>query len=82
MVAQLEHPKKEVRKALKQARAAGWSVVKAKGRSSHTWGTVVCPVGVCQLRVSGTPRVPEDSARVIRSIVAKCRCIEREEDRT
>ena len=82
MVTPLEHPKKEVRKALKQARASGWSVIKAKGRASHTWGTLVCPVGTCRMRLYGTPRVPEDLARVIRSIVAKCRCTERREDRT
>ena len=31
MMPPLEHPKKEVRKALKQARAARWSVVRSRG---------------------------------------------------
>lgn len=73
------HPKKEVRKALKQARAAGWSIVKAKGRSSHAWGVAVCPGGACRVRLSSTPRVPEDLARRIRCNVAYCRCIPRGE---
>lgn len=75
MAALPECPKKEVRKALKQARAAGWSVVRSKGRSGHTWGVVVCPSGACRLRLPGTPRVPEDVASRIRHKMANCRCI-------
>ena len=69
-----EHPKKEVRKALRRARAAGWSVVKSKDRSSHAWGTAVCPGGTCRVWLSGTPRTPEDLADTIRRNVANCSC--------
>ena len=82
MVPPLEHPKKEVRKALKQARAAGWSVVRSRGRSSHAWGVVMCPSGACRLRLYGTPRVPEDLARWIRRKVLNCRCIPSGEEAT
>ena len=70
-----KHPKKEVHKALKQARAAGWSVVRSRGRSSHAWGLAACPSGTCRVRLSGTPRTPEDLADTIRRNVANCRCI-------
>lgn len=73
-MAPLDHPKEEVRKALKQARAAGWSVAKAKGRTGHTWGFVVCPGGSCRVAVWGSPRTQENLARYIRSKVATCRC--------
>lgn len=37
------HPSKEVRKAIRQLRKAGRTIVLAKGRSSHRWGTALCP---------------------------------------
>ena len=74
MVPPLEHPKKEVRKVLKQARAAGWSVVRSKGRSGHSWGAVVCPSGTCRVRLPGTPRVPQDLADKVKRSIAKCTC--------
>ena len=37
------HPSKEVEAALKALEAVGWTVKKAKGRSAHAWGYVLCP---------------------------------------
>ena len=37
------HPKKEVRKALRKLRAAGWTIDVASGGHSHRWGTAICP---------------------------------------
>ena len=37
------HPKKEVRKAIKEPRAAGWTIEVAVGGHAHRWGTATCP---------------------------------------
>lgn len=37
------HPKKEVRKAIKELRAAGWRIEVATGGHAHRWGTATCP---------------------------------------
>ena len=37
------HPKKEIRQALKELTAAGWTIEIAVGGHSHRWGTATCP---------------------------------------
>ena len=69
------HPKKEVRKALKELRAAGWTIEVARGGHSHRWGTAVCPhwhidhsgrMHHCVQSIDGTPRNPGNHAKRIR----------------
>lgn len=69
----MKHPSKEIRKALKEAEAAGWTVKKASARS-HAWGRIYCPYGhsQCQMSIWSTPRVPEHHARLIRAYIRKC----------
>ena len=72
------HPSKEVRKAIRQLRNAGWTIELAKGRSSHRWGTAICPSRnpACSVAVWSSPRVPEDQASRLLKGGAKCECRE------
>ena len=74
------HPKKEVRKALKELRAAGWTVETVTGRG-HRWGTATCPrqhpdgsggLSRCVLGIDCTPRNPGDHANRLRRALRKC----------
>lgn len=69
------HPKKEVRKALKELRAAGWTIEVAVGGHAHGWGTATCPhlhpggpggVYSCVLGIRSTPRNEGDHANRLR----------------
>lgn len=75
------HPKKEVRKALKELRAAGWTIEVAVGGHSHRWGTVTCPyqhpdgsgdATRCVRVVYGTPRNQSDQANRLRRTLRQC----------
>ncbi len=75
------HPKKEVRKALKQLRAAGWTIEVAAGGSAHGWGTAMCPyqhrgdaagMSRCVQRILSTPRSEGDHANRLRRALRKC----------
>jgi hypothetical protein len=62
------HPDKDIRKAVAQAEAAGWTVDPGK---NHTWGVLKCGQG-CKLAIWCTPRNPTTIAKRIREHVAKC----------
>lgn len=75
------HPRKEVRKALKELRAAGWTIKTAVGGHAHRWGTVTCPhqhpdgsgEATCCVRVIyGTPHNQYDEANRLRRALRKC----------
>ena len=75
------HPKKEVRKALKELRAAGWTIEVARGGRAHRWGTATCPyqhpdgsggLSRCALVVYGTPRNEDNHARELRRGLRRC----------
>jgi hypothetical protein len=61
------HPNKDVRKAIKEAEKAGWTVKKGK---NHRWGTLLCGQG-CKLAVASTPRDPGAIAKRIGERVAR-----------
>jgi hypothetical protein len=67
-----KHPIKEIEAALVELESMGWSVEKAKGRSAHSWGYVLCPANAtdscrsgifCRMSVWSTPRAPRNHAR-------------------
>ena len=75
------HPKKEVRKALKELRAAGWTIKTADGGHAHRWGTATCPhqhadhsdeATCCIQVIYGTPRNQYDEANRLRRALRKC----------
>ena len=72
------HPKKEVRRALKELRAAGWTIKIAAGRNAHGWGTATCPhqhpdgQGRCVRGIRSTPRNEGDHANRLRRALRKC----------
>lgn len=59
---------KEIAKALREAKEAGFTVIERK--SGHVWGKVVAPNGQ-ELKVWSTPRNPETMAKRIREFVRK-----------
>jgi hypothetical protein len=68
------HPKKEIRKALKEAEEEGWIVELAGGRSK-CWGQLRCGSEAedqCRMTINSTPKVPENEAKKIRRGVARC----------
>ena len=75
------HPKKEVRKALKELRAAGWTIKTAVGGHAHRWGTATCPhqhpdgsgkAACCVKIIYGTPHNQDDQANRLRRALRKC----------
>ena len=75
------HPKKEVRKALKELRAAGWTIEAAVGGHAHRWGTATCPhqhpdgsggVIRCVQGIRSTPRNEGNHARELRRALRWC----------
>ena len=75
------HPKKEVRKAIKELRAAGWTIEVAVGGHTHRWGTATCPhqhpdgsggVTRCSRGIHGTPRNQYDQADRLRRALREC----------
>ena len=75
------HPKKEVRKALKELRAAGWTIEVAAGGNAHRWGTATCPhqhpdtsgrTSSCVHAVRSTPRNEGDHANQLRRVLRNC----------
>ena len=75
------HPKKEVRKAIKELRSAGWAIEVAVGGHAHRWGTATCPhqhlggsdEATCCVRVIyGTPHNQYDEANRLRRALRKC----------
>ena len=76
------HPKKEVRKVLKELRAAGWTIEIASGAHSHRWGTATCPhdhpdgtgrTRRCVHGIRSTPRSQDDHAKRLRDALRTCR---------
>ena len=75
------HPKKEVRKALKELRAASWTIEIAAGGNAHRWGTAICPhehpdgpgrMSSCVQGIRSTPRNDGDHANRLRQALRKC----------
>jgi hypothetical protein len=68
------HSKKEVRRALDDAYAAGL-VIKETDGHGHSWGCIDCPQPDCGMRmyVWSTPREEDVHARQIRRFVARHR---------
>ena len=75
------HPKKEVRKAIKELRAAGWTIEVAVGGHAHRWGTATCPhqhpdglggATRCVRVIYGTPRNQYDEANRLRRSLRMC----------
>lgn len=62
------HPNKDIRKAITEARDAGWTVDAGK---NHTWGTLKCGYG-CKVAVWSTPRNQTTFAKRIREALQKC----------
>ena len=60
---------KEVRKAVDEARRAGFTVRELSG---HTWGHIECSCGA-HVKVFSTGRNPENGARLIRKFVEQHR---------
>lgn len=69
-----QHPKKEIRQALKEAREAGWQVDPARGGRSKAWGHLHCGAveAECSMTINSTPRNPANEAKKIRKKMAKC----------
>ena len=75
------HPKKEVRKAIRELRAAGWTIRVAAGGHSHHWGTATCPhqhpdgsgrLSCCARVIYGTPRNEGNHAAELRRALRWC----------
>ena len=75
------HPKKEIRKALKELTAAGWTIEIAVGGHSHRWGTATCPhqhpdssgrTFRCVQGIRSTPRNEGDHAKELRRALRRC----------
>ena len=75
------HPKKEVRKAIKELRAAGWTIEVAAGGGAHRWGTAICPhlhpggpggLSRCVRFISSTPRNEGNHAKELRHALKSC----------
>ena len=75
------HPKKEIRKALQELTAAGWTIEIAVGGHSHRWGTATCPhqhpdgsgrAFRCSLFIYGTPRSEGNQAKELRQALRRC----------
>ncbi|NNJ26053.1 hypothetical protein [Alienimonas chondri] len=70
----MTHSNKHIREAIEYAVSRGWRLEKG-GKSSHTWGKLLCPCNVrggCIRRVYSTPRSPESHAGQIRKEVDAC----------
>ena len=75
------HPKKEVRKAIKELKAAGWTIDVAVGGHAHRWGTATCPdrhpdgsggLSRCVKRIHSTPRNEGNHAAELRRALRWC----------
>lgn len=75
------HPRKEVRKARKELRAAGWTIKTAVGGHAHRWGTATCPyrhtdgsgnATCCVKIIYGTPHNQYDEANRLRRALRNC----------
>ena len=73
-MAQSQHPDKEVRRAIEALVAAGWRIVRPKGRTGHAWGIARCPRGhrECSKSISATPANSGNEARRLLSLIEKC----------
>jgi len=72
------HPKKEIEAAVAYAESQGWRYIKGK---NHCWGRLLCPhedQSGCRISVYGTPKCPEDHARIIVAAIKKCKCMSTE----
>lgn len=62
------HSDKDIRKALKLARSAGWTSEEGRG---HRFATLRCGEG-CGVVVWSTPRNPTTHAKRIREAIQRC----------
>ena len=66
------HPNKEIEAVVDEAERLGWRVIKSAG---HAWGKLFCPFAGregCILVVWSTPKNPENFAKKLMRLVAKC----------
>lgn len=77
----IRHPSKEIECALQELEALGWTVEKAKERSAHSWGYVLCPANAtdlcrsgvfCRMSVWSTPANPRNHARELLRKASGC----------
>lgn len=76
-----KHPKKEIRAAVNYALSQKWRL-KMAGKSSHSWGTLYCPIKDrigCKIFVYRTPRSSDNHANQIIKSVDKCEHIKKDE---
>jgi hypothetical protein len=68
------HSQKEIREVLREAKKAGWVVVKAAGGQSKPWGYIRCGAEVeeCRIGIRSTARSPSGDAKRIRKAMSKC----------
>lgn len=75
-----KHSNKDIETTLRELEALGWIVEKAKGKSSHSWGFILCPWNAedcrdrqfCRMSVWSTPRNPAQHAAALLSKAAHC----------
>ena len=63
-----KHPKKEIRKALREADAEGWEIERKRG---HAWAVARCGGG-CKISIFSTPANAENHANQIRRALRRC----------
>lgn len=63
-----EHPNKEIRRALREAKRDGWEIERKRG---HAWGVARCGAG-CKISIFSTPKSAENHADQIRRALKRC----------
>lgn len=69
-----KHPNKEIEAAIVYAEENGWTY-KDSGKSSHSWGQLLCPLHTREghkMSIWSTPRNAFNHANQIRRFVDKC----------
>lgn len=63
------HPKKEIREAIAEAKAKGWTVHPG---GSYKWGTIWCPAHEHFVHIKSTPQDAGNERNKIRRAVDRC----------
>jgi hypothetical protein len=81
LISRTKHPSKEIERVLVELELLGWQVEKAKGKSAHAWGFVLCPANAqnlcrsgifCRMSVWSTPSSPQKHARELQKKAQGC----------